>query len=164
MVPVLNVPASWVGLLMMVGAALAAAAITYVVVVLIDRHNERVLAEEYTALLEALVDEMEARLERKHEREQIVAWAQQRAFEIWEEDDSDDETLIIDEADDDDGYDDYVVAKIEPISTLIETILDYLDLLAEHPDAVGADSVPRLRTIVDALCAEEYDLRTELAF
>ncbi|MGI6379251.1 MAG: hypothetical protein ACOX2R_00540 [Anaerolineae bacterium] len=154
---VANLTPMAIGLLLLLGSMAVSAGITILVVVLLDRHQERVLVEEYTASLEAFLDEMEARLTddslapaadgSQDEGEDFAEW----------------EVRSVEEADDAD-YFDYVAAKIERTSTLVETTLDYMDLLEVHPDCVGADSIPMLAAMVDALVEEEYDLRNELYF
>ena len=151
---VANLSPMAIGLVLLLGSMAAAVTITLVVVTALDRHNQLELAREFTALANELADELEYDPD----------WIEDdSAWDMPEEDFAEWEVRSVEEADDADFFD-YVAAKIERTSTLVETTLDYMDLLEVHPDCVGADSIPMLAAMVDALVEEEYDLRTQLAF
>jgi hypothetical protein len=130
-----------VGLLLLLGSMAVASGITILVVVMLDRHQERVLVEEYTASLEAFLDEMEARLTDDPEGEDFAEWEARSVEE------ADDRARMIE-----------LQRDLRICGDMVDAVADYLDQLHYHPDVVGAEHIPTLVAQLDELIEQEYHL------
>ena len=130
-----------IGLLLLLGSMAVASGITILVVVMLDRHQERVLVEEYTASLEAFLDEMEARLTDDPEGEDFAEWEARSVEE------ADDRARMIE-----------LQRDLRICGDMVAAVADYLDQLHYHPDVVGAEHIPTLVAQLDELIEQEYHL------
>jgi hypothetical protein len=178
MVPVLNVPATWIGALMLLGSALASGIVTFVVVALNQRYHERRMLNEAKASFEAFLAELQAGTERA----KTVAQAQRRACELqadddepwlgipnddWDDEGSCAEFLAGDHAGLPKGYehepqlDDHercLLRSLRICCAMVDELAEYLDVLDRHPHVLGADEAPKLEVLLDGLLTQEYQL------
>jgi len=166
---VANLTPNAIGLVLLLGSMAVSAGITLVVVTALDRHNERVLVEEYTASLEAFLDEMEARLTDDNpcvhitqEEIDLGRAEQDAAWSAWcAENDVDPDWI-----EDDSAWDMPSERELERnlehdlriCGDMVDELADYLFLLRSHPDAVGRECMPTLDGMLDGLIDQEYNL------
>ena len=142
-----------IGLVLLVGCMAASAGITILVVVMLDRHNQLVLAREFTALANELAAEIEID---DDWIEDDSAWDDPRD-RAYEEDFAEWEVRSVEEADDRARLAD-LDRDLRICGDMVDELAEYLDVLHYHPLVAGAEDIPVLVTQLDELIEQEYHL------
>ena len=143
---VANLSPMAIGLVLLLSSMAAAVTITLVVVTALDRHNQLVLAREFTALAERLAAEIED------------DWIEDdSAWDMPEEDFAEWEARSVEEADDRARLAD-LDRDLRICGDMVDELAEYLDVLHYHPLVAGAEDIPVLVTQLDELIEQEYHL------
>ena len=148
---VANLSPMAIGLVLLLGSMAAAVTITLVVVTALDRHNQLVLAREFTALANELAAEIDPDW-----IEDDSAWDDPRD-RAYEEDFAEWEVRSVEEADDRARMIE-LQRDLRICGDMVDELAEYLDVLHYHPLVAGAEDIPALVTQLDELIEQEYHL------